>query len=102
MIDSQIETILPFGVAARRLPSLRAGRPVSPATLWRWAAIGCLSRSGQRIRLETIRIGGSTCTSIEALQRFFTRLSGEEAVATAAPAGKRHARAEAALDAAGI
>jgi hypothetical protein len=80
VIDTSTEIVLPFSAAARRIPSIRAGRPVSPATLWRWASVGCRGRNGQRIKLETIRIGGSTCTSLEALKRFFHRLSetGEE------------------------
>ena len=36
-IDPFVESPLPFAEAARRLPRLRNSRPVSPATLWRWA-----------------------------------------------------------------
>jgi hypothetical protein len=104
MIDTQTETVLPFSQAAKRIPSLRSGRPVSPATLWRWSSVGCLARDGQRVRLETVRIGGSTCTSLEALQRFFARLTGEEAPAQPAPrpAGERHAAAVKRLETSGI
>src|SRR5262245_11458459 len=98
------ETVVPFSEAARRLPPLRAGRRVSPSTIWRWSAAGVLSRSGKRIRLETIRVGGSSCTSLEALQRFFSKLSDDEPSGgvPAAPMGKAHQQAEGALDAAGI
>jgi hypothetical protein len=105
MIDTQTETVLPFSAAAKRIPPLRNGKAVSPSTLWRWSAFGCIARNGQRIRLETIRIGGSTCTSIEALDRFFRALTGDQQeTAQAAPraAGKAHRRAEKVLDAAGI
>jgi hypothetical protein len=97
-IDPLTEELLPFTTAANRLPRLRAGRPVSPATLWRWASHGL-----RGVKLEICRIGGTTCTSTQALRRFFARLSGE-GVATAAPADlSRHsARTEATLDKAGI
>jgi hypothetical protein len=49
---------------------LAKSRPPSRATLYRWISPGV-----NGIRLETIRVGGSTCTSEAALQRFFDRLS---------------------------
>ncbi len=103
MIDPLSETVLPFSRAVRHIPSLRSGRPVAPATLWRWSKEGVLARSGERVKLETIRVGGSSCTSLEALKRFFARLSGrEELVPATAPVGKAHEQSEAALDEAGI
>jgi hypothetical protein len=103
VIDTATETVLPFSQAARRIPPIRAGRPISPTTIWRWATVGCRAKNGERVRLETIRIGGASCTSLEALQRFFARLSGDE---PAQPPSRRtsrgHAQAEAALDTAGI
>lgn len=79
MIDPSKETLLPFSQAARKIPPLRKGRPVNPATIWRWAKSGIRSsKTGQRVKLETLRVGGSNCTSLEALSRFFTRLTEEE------------------------
>lgn len=69
MIDLASETLLSFSEASARLPRRRAGRPVHPSTLYRWAAEGL-----RGVRLETIQVGGTLCTSIEALQRFFDRL----------------------------
>ena len=40
------------------------------ATLYRWASHGC-----RGVRLETIQIGGTKCTSREALDRSFEELS---------------------------
>ena len=40
------------------------------ATLYRWASHGC-----RGVRLETIQIGGTKCTSRQALQRFFAGLT---------------------------
>jgi hypothetical protein len=70
MIDVSTETVLSLPDAAKRLPKRRAGVVPHVATLYRWAQKGC-----KGIRLETIQIGGTSCTSTEALQRFFDRLT---------------------------
>ena len=70
MIDWNKEEMLSLSQAAARIPQLR-GKPVAQSTVWRWA------RHGRRgTRLETIIVGGTECTSIQALQRFFETLSG--------------------------
>jgi hypothetical protein len=51
--------------AAELMPRLRKDRPVTAATVWRWATYGL-----QGVRLETIVIGGVRCTSRAALQEF--------------------------------
>lgn len=59
--------------ATRLLPSLRCSRRIHVSTLHRW------SRKGVKgVRLETIRVGGTHCTSIAALERFFARLAQRE------------------------
>lgn len=65
------ETLLPLAQAAKRLPRLRADRPVSPCTLWRWATSGL-----RGVRLETVKVGSVRCTSVEALERFLGALNG--------------------------
>lgn len=70
MIDLTIETILTFAQARSRLPNRRRGKRPDVSTLYRWAKVGL-----HGVRLETIKIGGQTCTSLEALQRFFDALS---------------------------
>lgn len=70
MIDLAIETVLTFAQARSRLPNRRRGKQPDISTLYRWAKVGL-----RGIRLETIKIGGQTCTSLEALQRFFDALS---------------------------
>jgi hypothetical protein len=72
MIDPFAEQTVPLGRAARFVPSLRGDRPVNPSTIWRWATAGV-----RGIKLETVKVGGTTCTSREALQRFFARLNGQ-------------------------
>ena len=66
MINIGTEQILSFVEASSLLPRRRQGRRVHPATLYRWASGGL-----RGARLETIQIGGTLCTSVEALQRFF-------------------------------
>lgn len=70
MIDSTSETILTLAQAADDLPRRRRGRKTHVSTLYRWATAGC-----RGVRLETIQVGATRCTSREALQRFFERLS---------------------------
>jgi hypothetical protein len=82
-IDPWTEDLLSLSQAARRLPRLRAGRPVSPSTIWRWAAHGI-----RGIKLETIPVGGRTCTSAQALRRFFKALAGQPEMALPKPDDK--------------
>src|SRR3954470_15760057 len=70
MIDSISEAIFPLSQAADELPRRRRGRKTHVSTLYRWATAGC-----RGVRLETVQIGATRCTSREALQRFFERLS---------------------------
>ena len=56
--------------AAARLPRRRRGRRTHVSTLYRWTQTGC-----RGVRLEYVQIGATRCTSIEALQRFFDRLT---------------------------
>jgi hypothetical protein len=68
-IDFDQEKILTFSEAAKLLPRRRAGRKTHVSTLYRWS-----SRGVRGIVLETIQVGGGSCTNREALQRFFDRL----------------------------
>ena len=77
-IDPTIEKLRSFAEAARRLPALRGGRPVNPTTLWRWTTRGVRNGNGVPVRLEAIKVGGTTCTSDEALARFYRALTAGE------------------------
>jgi hypothetical protein len=74
-IDPLTEKLRSFAEAAQRLPTLRAGKPVNPSTLWRWTTRGVRTRHGVLVRLETIKLGGTWCTSDQALVRFFRALT---------------------------
>jgi hypothetical protein len=70
VIDSQSEHVISFAQAADESPRRRRGRKIHVSCFYRWSTIGC-----RGVVLETIQIGGTRCTSREALQRFFERLS---------------------------
>src|SRR5262245_18591306 len=70
MIDSASETLVSLAQAADELPRRRRGRKTHVSTLYRWATVGC-----RGVILESSQIGGTRCTSREALQRFYTCLS---------------------------
>lgn len=85
MIDHRIEIVRTLTDAAAGLPRRRGGKPVNVATLYRWATHGC-----RGVRLETIQIGGTRCTSQEALQRFFERLTQSDRDPGSAADGTNH------------
>lgn len=69
-IDIRTETVLALADVPDHLPRRRGGRRVAAATVHRWA------RKGLRgLKLEVIQVAGTRCTSVEALQRFFDRLT---------------------------
>lgn len=70
MIDLPNERVLSLTAAAKTLPERRAGKRPHVATLYRWAQRGL-----RGVQLETIQIGGTLCTSMEAMQRFFDGLA---------------------------
>jgi hypothetical protein len=85
-IDPATEVLLPLAEAAGRLPRLRGGRAVATSTVWRWARRGVRGRGGALVRLEVLKLGGTCCTSDEALLRFFRTLSADDPQPPGAPA----------------
>jgi hypothetical protein len=65
MIDLANETVITLAEAAKRLPT----RP-HIASVYRHA-----QRGVRGIRLETIQVAGTLCTSVEAIQRWCERLT---------------------------
>ncbi|MGO8902389.1 MAG: DUF1580 domain-containing protein [Isosphaeraceae bacterium] len=70
MIDSVGENLITLAQAADELPRRRRGRKVHVSCLYRWSTAGC-----RGVVLESIQVGATRCTSRQALQRFFERLS---------------------------
>ena len=100
MINLEHETVLTFGDAANHLPRRRKGKKTHKATIYRWAM-----RGYRGVKLETLRVGGTLCTSLEALQRFCERCTAPSAPVSAITTKVREreiARAEQELSAAGI
>lgn len=102
MIDITSETVLSIAQAAKAVPSRSPGKRVHTATIWRWISYGC-----KGILLESCRIGGSTYTSREALQRFADALTRANPKSVrlpnqAASRSKQIEAAERACEAAGI
>lgn len=80
-IDIAREELLTFSQAARKLPKRREGRKPAPSTVHRWAMDG-----HRGVRLEYVTVGGTRCTSLDALQRFFDRLTELDQSGETAPA----------------
>lgn len=70
MIDISLEEPITLDKAAEYCPKRRNDRRPHPNTLLNWGRHGLAG-----IRLEVIRVGNTTCTSVPALQRFFNRLT---------------------------
>jgi hypothetical protein len=75
MIDIAVESVRSLRDAAKLLPSIRLGRPVTFQCVFRWVVEGCRGPDGQIVRLEAVRLGGRWVTSMEALQRFAEALT---------------------------
>lgn len=92
MIDITSESVVSFAEAAASLPRRRGNRSVHVSTIHRWARRGC-----RGVRLEFIQVGGTMCTSQEALQRFFAKLTQHHEAETVVPAEKPGAAGNAAV-----
>src|SRR5271157_3609308 len=84
VIDSASETLISLADAAGELPRRRRGRKTHVSTLFRWTTSGC-----RGVVLESLQCGGTRCTSREALQRFFERLSAPVQAGAAAGSESR-------------
>ncbi len=84
MIDLEKEKPISPAAAAQLLPAGRLGRPVSESCVLRWIQKGVEIGSGERVRLEGLRLGRRWITSVAALQRFAARQTPEN-VAEPAP-----------------
>ena len=102
MIDIRLEKLVTLADAAPFCPRRRHQKRPHPSTLSRWGRHGI-----NGIRLETLRVGATTCTTVEALQRFFERLEAAARALEAAPIStvaprSGNTQVEAHLDALGI
>ncbi len=70
MIDPKFEKLITLKQATRMIPKRRRGKRVHISCLYRWTLNGV-----RGVILESLQVGGTRCTSREALHRFFERLS---------------------------
>ena len=72
MINLQLEQVLSLSEATKErcLPRRRGGKRPHVSTLYRWASNGYAG-----VKLEVVRVGGTLCTSVEAIQRFVEGLT---------------------------
>jgi len=90
-IDPDVEEIITLSRAARDVPPCG----VSPATFARWLQRGVRTRgSDERVRPETILIGGRRLTSVEAMRDFFAAQNAPETPAPAFTPSQRRRQAE--------
>jgi hypothetical protein len=68
--QTALEDLLPLAEVARRLPRRRGHRPTHLATLHRWRTSGL-----KGIRLECLRVGGTWCTNLDNVAKFFAELT---------------------------
>jgi len=94
-IDTNLEKLISLRSAAQLLPERRRGKKPHISCLYRWTTTGC-----RGVILESVMVGGTRCTSREALARFIARLSaaGTSVASNPIPDGQ----VERELDAAGI
>lgn len=69
MIEVTRDQLIPIRDVPRLLPPRSSGRPVHISAVYRW-----VQRGVRGVRLETIQVGGTRYTSVEALQRFADHL----------------------------
>ncbi len=88
-IDVFSEKMVSLSQAIQLLPVSPRNKKLHVSTLHRWVQRGLRSKDRMVIHLETVKIGGITFTSQEALQRFFERLSGNNQVVTPVTMNRR-------------
>ena len=84
MINVTSESLITLREAARRIPGRGGRRSIHVSALYRWALRGV-----RGIVLETIPVGGTLYTSLEALQRFCERQARQRDLESTAPPSRR-------------
>lgn len=72
--QGEVDKRLTLSQAARIAP----GAP-TPNCIWRWCRRGVIARSGDRVRLQHVRIGGKLFTTARWLDEFGRRLAEADA-----------------------
>lgn len=69
-IDISCEELVPIRDVPKRLPTKPGGKRVHISAVYRW-----MKKGVRGVKLDSVCIGGTRYTSVEALQRFVDRLS---------------------------
>lgn len=100
MIDIVADELITLGQLAKKLPPIQGARP-NQSTIWRWVHKGI-----RGIRLDTVAVGGRTCTTWDAYLAWATAIADRGPIPSILPASPRKAKrvrnARQVLDAAGI
>ena len=84
-MDRDIESLrefIPLNTARGILPPSRAGKPVNPATIWRWVHDGVRAPDGQRVKLQAVRMGRTWLTKRAWILDFVGAISASNTDAT--------------------
>ncbi len=76
MIDITTEQLIPLRDVPKLLPPTARGKRVHVSAVYRW-----VQRGLGGVKLEAVKLGGRTCTSVEALQRWSDRRTADQAAA---------------------
>ena len=96
MVD--VDDFVPITKASRLVP----GNPHT-STLIRWSQHGVLAADGNRVKLETTKVGGRLFTSGQAIDAFLAATNGDcEPKETADDVKRRSREARAALEKLGV
>lgn len=68
------ERLISVAEATKIVPRMDGKKETTKPVLFRWMHTGLIHR-GERVRLESIKIGGVYATSAEAVERFLNRIS---------------------------
>jgi len=83
MIEVTTESLIPLHDVPRLLPSRGNGKRIHISAVYRW-----IQRGVRGVRLESVKIGGTSYTTAEALQRFADQLTQRHPVCVVpSPAG---------------
>jgi hypothetical protein len=80
VIDPAAEHLVSLTRACRHFPRRRKGKRPHVSCLYRWTTVGC-----RGVVLDSVQVGGTRCTSREAIARFIAALSASQAAAARAP-----------------
>ena len=87
MIDIYNETIIGLKDVGKHIPG---PRQPSRATVFRYWLSGLrVQGSNDRVTLETVKLNGIRCTSVEAVRRFLQAVNGQDLAPSVTPSQRR-------------